>query len=294
MTEEQSVADLLAEFQSNLHKTGITSDWYVIDVRLFLDDAGFGLDTKLKLEDYQNVIDAIDSEVKLMEKSKEFKPSTKNRKKVSIHTFYDFLKNKANVKLPKRYQYEHAEPSIPKILSNDQFNVIIKQIPNTFMGARDSAIFSIIYWRGPSLSNLVKVSYQDILRVEGRIIGLRINTKYKVVEVPLTDIIIGNLEKYENLFKAKKKKPHLNVEGVPYFRNTEGEPLNIRSVRRNFALYVEKAGLEDITFSSLQYSFIQREKAGGVELAKLAEILGVNTDFMKYYKYYKRYFPISS
>ncbi len=240
--------------------------------------------------DYQRVVDAIDSKVKLMEKSKEFKPNTKNRKKVSIHTFYDFLKNKANVKLPKRYQYEHAEPSIPKVLNNDQFNAIIKQIPNTFMGARDSAIFGI-YWKGPSLSNLVEVFYQDILRAEGRVIGLRINTKYKVVAVPLTDIIIKNLENYENLFKAKKKKPHLNVNGVPYFRNRGGRPLinKGRSVRRNFALYAEKAGLGDITFSSLQYSFIQRERASGVQLAELAEILGVKT-----VKYYEKYFPISS
>lgn len=293
MTEER-VADLLAEFRFSLRNSEINSDWYVQDVRLFLDDAGFGLDTKLKLEDYQNVVDAIDSKVKLMEKSKEFKSNTKNRKKISIHAFYHFLKNKANVKPPKHYQYEkYAEPSTPKILTNDQFNAIIKQIPNTFMGARDSAIFGVIYWRGPSLSNLVKVSYQDILRVEGRVISLRINTKYKEVEVPLIDIIIGNLEKYENLFEAKKKKPPLNVEGIPYFRNIRGEPLidKGRSVRRNFALYAKKAGFEDITFSSLQYSFIQREMASGIKLVELAGVLGIRTDRMKYCE---RYFPISS
>ena len=178
----------------------------------------------------------------------------------------DIIKNHAihSVRIPK------TPHSIPKPLSTNQANNLIDDNEkNSWVIARDNAIFLLLYGCGLRISEALELNikdaptedWQDSIRVMGK--------GRKIREVPILPDVKKGILRYLELYPGKSDMD------APLFIGVKGGRLSPRIVQITMQRMKNSMNLPDnATPHSLRHSFATHLLQAGVDLRSIQELLG--------------------
>jgi integrase/recombinase XerC len=195
----------------------------------------------------------------------ELEKSSINRNVSSIRAFLKFLKERGKLqgnalswlKGPKVVR------GLPKLLTIEQTLELLElPAPNSAMGARDRALFEVMYGSGLRVSETVGLNWEDVEMARGWLLVHGKGEKER--RVPLTDAAKTALE-FMKTFNT----------GSPVFQNYRRERITARSVARILTKYLMRAThLTLISPHGLRHSFATHLLMGGADLRAIQELLG--------------------
>ena len=169
------------------------------------------------------------------------------------------------VRMPKQPQ------RLPRPLSPSEALNVVDQVDafatETWQGARDKALFALLYGTGLRISEALSLSILDITGHPDTIAVVGKGNKTRMV--PLLGIILELCQTYLKLC------PYATVADRPLFVGARGGRLNPRQVQRNMQNLRYALGLsEGATPHALRHSFATHLLAQGVDLRAIQELLG--------------------
>lgn len=165
------------------------------------------------------------------------------------------------------------ERKIPTFLTVTEINTLlntIKNNPQELLGARDQAIYELLYATGIRVSELVGLNLEnlDLENDELNIFGK--GSKERIV-------LLGNTAKKALEHYLTKIRPQLLAGQInkAVFLNRNGTRITQRSIERNLVAYAHTAGLNNkITPHTIRHSFATHLLEGGADLRTVQELLG--------------------
>ncbi len=198
---------------------------------------------------------------------------TAGRKLAAIRSFCRFLVQEgvlahnpaSRVKTPK------AEVALPRALSVDETERLFREPPG--MGARDRAIFELLYSCGIRVGELVSLTRGDVDLDGGWVRVMGKGRKERMV--PIGKPAIHAVERYLAARDAHDRERQGQVSEQPLFLNYRGGPLSSRSVRRILKPYLDKAGIQkQVSPHALRHSCATHLLQQGADLRSIQELLG--------------------
>lgn len=202
---------------------------------------------------------------------KEYKATTIKRKLASISSFFNYLLKKdiiknnpcENIASPK------SEKKIPSWLGIDDMFVFLDSIKtNSWMNARNKAIFELMYSTGIRVSELVLINREDLdntgyLKVSGKGMRQRI--------LPVGKKALDSVYYYQDLLKVEGE--YLQDLG-PMFLNRFKKRISDRSIRRILDKLINEAGLFYKTSPhKIRHSFATHMLDNGADIRFIQEFL---------------------
>ena len=141
----------------------------------------------------------------------------------------------------------------------------------TFAAARDCAILEVIYSGGMRISEAIQLELDDVDLISGvaRLRGKGKKERLCVLGKPALSALREYLAERARLGFAGRRE-----RGI-LFRNQRGGPLTVRSVQRQFKVYLSESGLPvDYTPHALRHSFASHLLDAGADLRSVQEMLG--------------------
>jgi integrase/recombinase XerC len=204
----------------------------------------------------------------------DYSKSTTARKLATLRSFFKFCVRRGYVtnnpltaiRTPKQ------EKRLPKFLEIDQINKLLNTPDTTTMlGARDKAMFEVLYSTGMRVSELVDLNRIDVddhaqcIRVRGK--GRKQRTS------PVGPTALGAVHRYLEMRDADPRSAAFDQDAL--FVNKHGKRLSTRSVRRKLDKYLAAAGLDhSISPHTLRHSFATHMLNNGADLRGVQELLG--------------------
>jgi len=200
------------------------------------------------------------------------KPSV-GRKLAALRTFFRFLLREkivarnpvSGIRAPKR------DRPLPKALSVDEMDRFFSR--NSGMGARDCAIFELLYSSGLRVGELTSLKVIDLDLGNGwvRVLGKGSKERY----VPVGSKALRALETYVSVREVvDTRSSGLRSRGA-LFLNERGGPLSSRSIRRILKQWLDSAGLaRNASPHTFRHSFATHLLHGGADLRSIQELLG--------------------
>ena len=204
----------------------------------------------------------------------DYSKSTTARKLATLRSFYKFCLRRgyvannplATIRTPKQ------EKRLPKFLEVDQITKLLNTPDDsTILGARDKAMFEVLYSTGMRVSELVDLNRTDLdemaqcVRVRGK--GKKQRTS------PIGPTALGAVRKYLHLRDTDPRSATFDQEAM--FVNKHGKRLSTRSVRRKLDKYLAEAGLDSsVSPHTLRHSFATHMLNNGADLRGVQELLG--------------------
>ncbi len=204
----------------------------------------------------------------------DYSKSTTARKLATLRSFYKFCLRRGyvesnpltSIRTPKQ------EKRLPKFLEIDQINKLLNTPDDTtILGARDKAMFEVLYSTGMRVSELVDLNRIDVddtsqcIRVRGK--GKKQRT------APVGPTALGAVRKYLEMRDNDPRSTTFDQEAL--FVNKHGKRLSTRSVRRKLDKYLAEAGLDPaISPHTLRHSFATHMLNNGADLRGVQELLG--------------------
>ena len=199
--------------------------------------------------------------------------STRKRKAASIRSLFQFLHrhdhlptNPANRLIPPR-----ADSKQPRVLTDEEYKRLLRACAHE---TRDAAIIELLLQTGVRLSELVKLTIEDVT-LPARI--TRDPTNSGTLHARSGK---GGKDRTITLnFKAcKALRAYLRVRPkVPFgeiFVNKFREPLGARGVQNLVKKYLKEAGIKNASVHSLRHTFGTHHVAKGTSLRTVQEALG--------------------
>ena len=199
--------------------------------------------------------------------------STQSRMLTCLHSFYQFLSDKKNLKIDPTEQldYPKLEKKLPIFLNVQEVERLL-EAPNSksLFGQRDRAMLELLYSCGLRVSELINLSYHNInlkdefIRIHGK------GNKERLL--PMGEIAIDYLTKYELNSRPALLK---NGQSDSYFLSNRGRAMS----RQNFFYiikdYASKAGIEKpLSPHSLRHAFATHLVQKGADLRSVQLMLG--------------------
>ena len=199
--------------------------------------------------------------------------STQSRMLTCLHSFYQFLSDKKNLKIDPTEQldYPKLEKKLPIFLNVQEVERLL-EAPNSksLFGQRDRAMLELLYSCGLRVSELINLSYHNInlkdefIRIHGK------GNKERLL--PMGEIAIDYLTKYELNSRPALLK---NGQSDSYFLSNRGKAMS----RQNFFYiikdYASKAGIDKpISPHSLRHAFATHLVQKGADLRSVQLMLG--------------------
>ena len=199
--------------------------------------------------------------------------STQSRMLTCLHSFYQFLSDKKNLKIDPTEQldYPKLEKKLPIFLNVQEVGRLL-EAPNSksLFGQRDRAMLELLYSCGLRVSELINLSYHNInlkdefIRIHGK------GNKERLL--PMGEIAIDYLTKYELNSRPALLK---NGQSDSYFLSNRGKAMS----RQNFFYiikdYASKAGIEKpLSPHSLRHAFATHLVQKGADLRSVQLMLG--------------------
>ncbi len=199
-------------------------------------------------------------------KTKGIASSSLCRALVAIKVFFRFLKREKIIsqnptlflESPKMWQL------IPEVLTIDEVSRFL-EIPNseTPIGARDKAIFMVMYASGLRVSELCGLNTGDIsddqIRVRGK------GNKERVI--PIAASAVAAVDYYLTQFRTEGDGP--------LFLSSQGRRMDRVALWERVKFYGKKAGIsKDISPHTLRHSFATHLLENGADLRVIQEMLG--------------------
>ena len=203
-------------------------------------------------------------------KEKGYKSSSLSRALISLKVYYKFLKREGliavnEVKLlqgPKLWQL------IPDILSEEEMEKLLDTPPKeSYVGARDRAIFELLYSSGLRVSELIQIKFNDVDDTFVKVMGKGRKERVVPVGKPAIQAIDFWLSNYRDQFDSEKN-PFL-------FLTEKGKPMSRVEVWRQVKTWAKKAGIKkSISPHTLRHSFATHLLDHGADLRIIQEMLG--------------------
>ena len=199
--------------------------------------------------------------------------STQSRMLTCLHSFYQFLSDKKNLKIDPTEQldYPKLEKKLPIFLNVQEVERLL-EAPNSksLFGQRDRAMLELLYSCGLRVSELINLSYHNInlkdefIRIHGK------GNKERLL--PKGEIAIDYLTKYELNSRPALLK---NGQSDSYFLSNRGKAMS----RQNFFYiikdYASKAGIDKpLSPHSLRHAFATHLVQKGADLRSVQLMLG--------------------
>ena len=199
--------------------------------------------------------------------------STQSRMLTCLHSFYQFLSDKQNLKIDPTEQldYPKLEKKLPIFLNVQEVERLL-EAPNSksLFGQRDRAMLELLYSCGLRVSELINLSYHNInlkdefIRIHGK------GNKERLL--PMGEIAIDYLTKYELNSRPALLK---NGQSDSYFLSNRGRAMS----RQNFFYiikdYASKAGIDKpLSPHSLRHAFATHLVQKGADLRSVQLMLG--------------------
>ena len=199
--------------------------------------------------------------------------STQSRMLTCLHSFYQFLSDKKNLKIDPTEQldYPKLEKKLPIFLNIQEVERLL-EAPNSksLFGQRDRAMLELLYSCGLRVSELINLSYHNInlkdefIRIHGK------GNKERLL--PMGEIAIDHLTKYELNSRPALLK---NGQSDSYFLSNRGRAMS----RQNFFYiikdYASKAGIDKpLSPHSLRHAFATHLVQKGADLRSVQLMLG--------------------
>ena len=199
--------------------------------------------------------------------------STQSRMLTCLHSFYQFLSEKKNLKIDPTEQldYPKLEKKLPIFLNVQEVERLL-EAPNSksLFGQRDRAMLELLYSCGLRVSELINLSYHNInlkdefIRIHGK------GNKERLL--PMGEIAIDYLTKYELNSRPALLK---NGQSDSYFLSNRARAMS----RQNFFYiikdYASKAGIDKpLSPHSLRHAFATHLVQKGADLRSVQLMLG--------------------
>ncbi|MDC1536326.1 site-specific tyrosine recombinase XerD [Candidatus Thioglobus sp.] len=199
--------------------------------------------------------------------------STQSRMLTCLHSFYQYLSDKKNLKIDPTEQldYPKLEKKLPVFLNVQEVEHLL-EAPNSksLFGQRDRAMLELLYSCGLRVSELINLSYHNInlkdefIRIHGK------GNKERLL--PMGEIAIDYLTKYELNSRPALLK---NGQSDSYFLSNRGRAMS----RQNFFYiikdYASKAGIDKpLSPHSLRHAFATHLVQKGADLRSVQLMLG--------------------
>ncbi|MDA9319316.1 site-specific tyrosine recombinase XerD [Candidatus Thioglobus sp.] len=199
--------------------------------------------------------------------------STQSRMLTCLHSFYQYLSDKQNLKIDPTEQldYPKLEKKLPVFLNVQEVERLL-EAPNSksLFGQRDRAMLELLYSCGLRVSELINLSYHNInlkdefIRIHGK------GNKERLL--PMGEIAIDYLTKYELNSRPALLK---NGQSDSYFLSNRGKAMS----RQNFFYiikdYASKAEIDKpLSPHSLRHAFATHLVQKGADLRSVQLMLG--------------------
>lgn len=248
-----------------------TYDAYARDLAIFFNFFYDYLGNLPELSDLQN-IDAATFRAFLSRRSAEhITKSSTSRELSALRSFFHYLNHRkiiTNTALSV-ISSPRKEKLLPKALNTDEADDIISAAADNkidWIGARDSAIITLLYGSGLRISealslNIGNIGDNNFIIIKGK------GNKERIV--PVLPIVKQRINDYLTLCPFNLKT------GEPLFVGARGDRLLPRIVQRRLAQLREELNLPDtLTPHALRHTFATQLLAQGVNLRAIQELLG--------------------
>ena len=199
--------------------------------------------------------------------------STQSRMLTCLHSFYQYLADKHNLKFDPTEQldYPKLEKKLPVFLNVQEVERLLEAPSSkSLIGQRDRAMLELLYSCGLRVSELINLSYHNInlkdefIRIHGK------GNKERLL--PMGEIAIDYLTKYELNSRPTLLK---NGQSDSYFLSNRGRAMS----RQNFFYiikdYASKAGIDKpLSPHSLRHAFATHLVQKGADLRSVQLMLG--------------------
>ena len=199
--------------------------------------------------------------------------STQSRMLTCLHSFYQYLSDKQNLKIDPTEQldYPKLEKKLPVFLNVQEVEKLLETPSSkSLFGQRDRAMLELLYSCGLRVSELINLSYHNInlkdefIRIHGK------GNKERLL--PMGEIAIDYLTKYELNSRPALLK---NGQSDSYFLSNRGRAMS----RQNFFYiikdYASKAGIDKpLSPHSLRHAFATHLVQKGADLRSVQLMLG--------------------
>ena len=203
--------------------------------------------------------------------------ATLARKLSALTSFYGWLTRQGAIAAPPTdlVSSPRQKKRLPDILSQAEMFALLEQaFEDEALGARDRALFELLYATGLRVAETVSLSWRsfspdmDLLRVMGK--------RRKERIVPVTQAAVTALRTYhDGLWFDLKTGGDGMKSGEAVFLNYRGGRLSARSVRRIVDKYALKAGMiRKIHPHLFRHSFATHLLSAGCDLRSIQELLG--------------------
>lgn len=201
-----------------------------------------------------------------------YKSTSRKRKTYAIKTFFRFLHQHEIIgtNIAQRLIPPKVEANEPRFLSEDEYQRLLRTCSHN---PRDAAIVELLLQTGMRLSELVKLTVNDIeipKRVSREIDDMgsvRIVRKgSKVVTIPL------NYKACRALAGWLQVRPNVDHPGL--FVTKFLTPMRQRAVQKMLEKYMKEAGIENALVHTLRHTMATHHLAKGTDLKTIQEALG--------------------
>lgn len=189
----------------------------------------------------------------------------------ALKSFYRFLCAQHDLKSSpaRRIKAPVARQSLPRCLSTNEIDTIFELMnKRSPLGARDYALFELIFSAGLRISEALSLSWSDVFFDEAvlRVTGKGGKTRHLPLGERAEDALVSYQREARSLFKKGKSDGYV-------FLSFRGQPLSRKGAWKIWHGYLMLAGKEG-TLHGLRHSFATALVRGGADLRLIQELLG--------------------
>ncbi len=191
------------------------------------------------------------------------------RRLVAVKVFFKFLKKEGELSVDLRRYFETPKmwQLIPEVLSIEEVDLLLSQPKqDDFFGARDRAIFELLYATGMRVSEACGLRICDVGDTFVKVTGK--GKKDRVI--PVGRKAVEAIDVYLSKFRMKAEG-----ENEPLFISTRGKQIDRIAVWNRIKAYAKSAGIEkDVSPHTLRHSFATHLLENGADLRLIQDMLG--------------------
>ena len=243
-----------------------TYDSYKFDLECFTDYFQNKSISNIKENDIIDYLEYLKNEKKLTSRSIERHLTTlrglfKYLVKMEILD-YDIMKNIDNLKIGRH---------LPVVLTTDEVEKLMNISLDNPFNCRTKAMLELMYGSGLRISELVKLTLNDIDLYNDTILIHGKGSKERIVPLGdyAKDYLVKYLEVRNNLIKRKNGNPE------ELFLNNHGKPITRNGFNFLLSNLLKEKGIEkEVTPHTLRHSFATHMLDNGADLRTIQELLG--------------------
>jgi len=213
---------------------------------------------------------------------KGLKKSSLARRVSSIKAFFRFLQKRGySEENPAQViKNPRIEKHLPKFYTVDEMFHFLDSLPDdSWLHARNRAVFELIYSTGMRASEALGLNRQDV-HLEGLWVLVR-GKGGKERILPFGEKALGVLQHYLSMKPGRDKGPEPGRDKgsepgrEPLFPNARGGRLSYRGLLKVMKKHQIRAGLlKDLALHGIRHSFATHMLGGGADLRSIQELLG--------------------